>query len=59
VHRQLANRAVGVAPEADLAVDAMPAQKREEQRVAAANPRRVAPVGVFRSMDHLFAVDRP
>ncbi len=59
VHRQFAHRALCVTPEADLAVDAMPAEKRKQQRVAAANPGGLAPVGVLGPMDHLFAVDDP
>jgi len=59
VHGQLAHRALCVAPITDLAVHAMTSEKRKQQRITAADARRLAPVGVFRPMNHLLAVDEP
>lgn len=59
VHRQVADHAGGVAPAAEFAVDAMPAEEREQQRIAAAHAREVGPVGGFRPEDDRLAVDVP
>ena len=59
VHGQFAHRALRVAPVTDRAVHAVASEKRKQQRVAAANARRLAPVRVFRPMDHFLAVDDP
>ncbi|CAD9225903.1 hypothetical protein BCEN4_520126 [Burkholderia cenocepacia] len=59
VHRQVADHAGGVAPAADLAVDAVAAEERKQQRIAAAHAGEVAPVGGFRPEDHRFAIDVP
>lgn len=59
VHRQVANHAGGVAPAAEFAVDAVAAEEREQQRIAAAHAGEVAPVGGFRPEDHRFAIDVP
>ncbi len=59
VHRQIAHDAGAVAPAADLSIDKMPAQKRKQQGIAAADPRRLAPVGLIGPMDDRLAIDVP
>lgn len=59
VHRQIAHDAGRIAPAAQFTVDAMAAEEREQQRIAAAHARELAPVGGVGPEDDGLAVKLP
>ncbi len=59
VHRQLADGAFAVAPEADSTLHPMAAEKRKQQRIAAANLRGIGPVCGIGPEDDARVADTP